>query len=293
MKKLSLFLVALTAVLSLTSCEDEKKPKFHPATSDSFEVYQPSFANQYYELTENGTFEIVCKSAPDYGAPIAPTTYGALVSLDPSFTETQEIQAENNASKVMIKEQYLAEAICKLMGLTKEDAGYEFTKTMPVYLKATCSIKDVAHSYVVSKNYCTLNNVLPYFAIPTPNFIYLVGAPEGWLGPSAGAADHYAEWRLFEKDDEIGSNIYYGTFHINAGEAMFRFYTALTGWDNDSYGSQANDNAKDFAFKDGENTLTMPMEKGKGSYNIPAWEGGDMEICVNMNAPMQVTLTKK
>lgn len=290
MKKISLFLVALAAVLSLASCEDEKKPKFHEASSDSFEVYEPAFQNQYYELTSTGTFEIVCKSAPDYGAPMGPTVYGAQVSLDPSFSTYEEIKAENSASRVMLRDEDLAIAICKLKGLTKDDAGYVFTSTLPVYLKATCSIEAIANSKVVSKNYCTLNKVMPYFAIPSPNFIYLVGAPEGWKGPSAAEADHYSAWRLFEKDDEIGSNIYYGTFQINAGDAMFRFYTALTGWDNDSYGSQADDNPVEEVL-DSNFSGTYELVKGKGSFSFPDWPGGLMTIRVDMNAPMSVSVS--
>lgn len=282
MKKISLFLIALATVLGLTSCEDEKKPKFQQATSDSFEVYEPAFANQYYELTEKGTFEIVCKSAPVFGAPIAPTVYGAQVSLDPSFGKFAEIAAENSASRIMFKDVDLAQAICKLLGLTKDDAGYVFTSAMKVYIKPTCEISAVANSKVVAKNYCTLNNVMPYFAIPSPKFIYLVGAPEGWVGPSAGNADHYAEWRLFEKDEEIGSNVYYGTFQVDQGSAMFRFYTSLTNWDTDSYGSQADDNAVDCAL-DANNSYAGPMVKGKGSFSFPDWPGGLMSIRVDMN----------
>lgn len=283
MKKISLFLVALATVLGLSSCEDEKKPKFHQASSDSFEVYEPAFANQYYELTENGTFEIVCKSAPDYGAPIGPTQYGAQVSLDPSFSNPIEIPAENTASKIIFKDSELAQAICKLKGLTKDDMGYEFTSTVEVYVKPTCEVPAVADSKVVAKNYCTLKNVMPYFAIPSPAFIYLVGAPEGWAGPSAGNVDHYADWRLFEKDDEIGSNVYYGTFEVGAGDgAMFRFYTSMTNWDTDSYGAQKDDNPVTCDL-DAANSFTGAVVAGKGSFSFPTWPGGKMDIRVDLN----------
>ena len=279
----------LCAVLGFTSCEDEKKPVFEKASSDSFEVYEPAFQNQYYELTENGTLEIVCKSAPNYGAPIGPTTYGALLSLTPDFTNTVEISAENNASRVMLREQEIAQGICTLMGLTKDDAGYVFENTVKIYLKATCRIAAIEDSYVVSKNYCTFNNVMPYFAIPSPAFIYLVGAPEGWLGPSAGNAAHYEEWRLFEKDDEIGSNVYYGTFEVPAGSAMFRFYTQMLNWDDGSYGPAADDNPVACEF-DGD-TYNGPLVPGKGSYNFESWPGGKMLMKVDMNKPMSVEFT--
>ena len=61
---------------------------------------------------------------------------------------------------------------------------------------------------------------------------------------------------------------------------MFRFYTDLTGWDKDSYGSQADDNPLDFELTDG--VYEGKVVAGKGSFNFPAWEGGQMTITVNM-----------
>ena len=71
---------------------------------------------------------------------------------------------------------------------------------------------------------------------------------------------------------------------------MFRFYTALTGWDADSYGSQVDDNALDFEFTDGQ--FSSRIVKGKGSFNFPNWAGGDMEMTVNMSdvENMQITI---
>ena len=291
MKKISLFLVTLCALLGFSSCEDEKKPVFLEATSDSFEVYESAFQDQYYELTEKGTLEIVAKSAPNYGAPIGPTKYGALVSLTPDFNEYKEIKAENNASRIMLRTEDISIAICQLMGLTKEDAGYVFNEPIKIYLKATCQVEQIANSKVVSKNYCTFNKIMPYFAIPTPAFIYLVGAPEGWVGPSVSAADHYETWKLFEKDEEIGSKVFYGTFEIPEGSAMFRFYTALTGWDADSYGSQADDNPIEFDWA-GEGAFTAPIVKGKGSFSFPGWKGGKMTIKVSMSGTPTLEIVK-
>ena len=296
MKKLSIFFASVLAMLAVSSCEDEKTPVFHQASSDSFEVYEPALQNEYYELTPDGTFDIDCKSAPDYGAPVGPTIYGAIVSLNDKFEETQAITAQNNASRMTFKTSDLAEAICKLKGLTKDNDGYVFTETCQVFIKATCRIDgfpvegDVDQSYVVSKNYVTLNKVMPYFAIPAPGYIYLVGAPEGWAGPTEGNADHYNDWKLFEKDDAIGSKIYYGTFEIGAGDgAMFRFYTALTGWDADSYGSQVDDNP--VAFTLDEAAAGLRMVKGKGAYSFPDWTGGQMSIKVDMSDANNMTVT--
>ena len=70
---------------------------------------------------------------------------------------------------------------------------------------------------------------------------------------------------------------------------MFRFYTALTGWDTDSYGSQEGDNPLEFP----ETDLGKPLKmvKGKGSYQFPDWTGGNMAIKVDMSDPNNMTVT--
>lgn len=296
MKKISLFLASVFALLCFASCEDDKEPVYTPASSDSFELLQPAFQDQYYELTENGTFEIDCKSMPDFagGHPVGPVIYGAQVSLSPNFVDAvideegnetpatyKTISASNSASKIIFKDSSLAEAICLLKGLTKDDDGYVFTATDTVYFRATCRVDGIDGSDVVSKNTVSLNQVMPYFAIPSPGYIFLVGQPEGWAGPTEANAAHYADWKMFEKDDAIGSKVYYGTFQVNQGDAMFRFYTALTGWDNDSYGSQSDDNPIEYDLTD--NTYSGKIVKGKGSFSFPTWPGGLMLVKVDMS----------
>jgi hypothetical protein len=119
-------------------------------------------------------------------------------------------------------------------------------------------------------------------------FIFLVGAPSGWTGPSADNAAHYEAFKLFDLED---NGVYTGTFTIKAGEAMFRFYTALTGWDADSFGSQTEDAPVDIALADG--VYTGAAMAGKGSWNIPDWtEEGKLAISVDVPNG-KVTFTKK
>ena len=61
---------------------------------------------------------------------------------------------------------------------------------------------------------------------------------------------------------------------------MFRFYTALTGWDEDSWGSQVDDNPIDQTITDGSWTGTLV--KGKGAFNFPGFAGGQMTVIVDM-----------
>jgi hypothetical protein len=114
-------------------------------------------------------------------------------------------------------------------------------------------------------------------AVATPRYIYLVGSPEGWAGPTEDQAEHYANWRLVDKTE---SGVYTGTFDMPAAP-MFRFYTALTGWDADSYGSQEDDNPIDYSITDG--SFNGSLVKGKGSFNFPDWPGGQLTISVDMN----------
>ena len=89
MKKLSIFLAGLVAVFGLASCENEKEPVYKAPTT--FELNVPVMENQYLELNEENTFELVASAQPDYGYS-AVTTYSALVSLTPDFKETYEMR---------------------------------------------------------------------------------------------------------------------------------------------------------------------------------------------------------
>ncbi|MDE5811477.1 MAG: SusE domain-containing protein [Muribaculaceae bacterium] len=274
MKKLSIFLACAVAFLGFTSCEEDKEPVYQAPTS--FELNTPALENQYIELTPDGTFDLVAKAQPDYGYS-AVTNYGCIVSLTPEFTEVREMEAAHQ-SKMTFKTSDLSQIICELKGIETEE-DYVEEGPIPVYFKGTAEIAGVEGSRIVSSNYVCLKQVKYYFAVPVPGFIYLVGSPEGWAGPTAGNAAHYADWRLFEADNAIGSQIYTGVFDLPAAP-MFRFYTDLTGWDADSYGSQEDDNPIDVEMTDG--VFESPIVKGKGSFNFPDFEGGEVTIVVNM-----------
>ena len=73
---------------------------------------------------------------------------------------------------------------------------------------------------------------------------------------------------------------------------MFRFYTALTGWDDDSYGTQVDDNPIEYPEYAG-GTSSFGMVKGKGAYNFPNLPAGQYTITVDMSDAnnMSVTIT--
>lgn len=287
----------------LASCSQDRDPVYHTPTS--FVLNVPAMQNQLIELADGNTLELIC-SQPDYGFAAA-ASYSAQMSLTEDFAESYDLTPLNeNLAKMQIPQSSVATGFCELMGVTSEEDfqanypnGFDVSK---VYFRAVCQIPGVESSRIES-NVVSYNYLKPYFAVAVPGYIYLVGQPSGWNAPDESQAEHYANWRLFEAPDAIGSKIYSGVFDIPATQEnedgsvtnwpMFRFYTALTGWDQDSYGVQEPDEAVQFpdAFADG--TFTHQLVKGKGSFWFPNWEGGKMTIVVDMSDPnnMVVTMT--
>lgn len=285
MKKISIFFAFLVVICSLSSCVDTREPILQTPTA--FNLNTPALAEQLYVLSEDGTIELTW-SQPDYGyAAIA--TYSVDVSLDPEFKTFEPLDGTYTLCTADVKQSLIAQAICKLQGYTKDNAdSYVETDPAPVYFRVNSTLKNIEGSAITS-NVIALKKVKGYKAIKAPGFIYLVGKPEGWAGPTASNAGHYADYRLFEADDAIGSKIYTGVFKIKANEAQFRFYTALTGWDADSYGIQAEDNPVDIALVD--DLYTGSLVKGKGSFQIPDWtEDADLKITVNMSTEGKYTV---
>lgn len=275
MKKLSILFACLVAVLSLNSCKEDTDPQYNNPTE--FKLNTPALASQYYELTADGTLDLSW-SQPDYGYAAA-AVYKVSISLLEDFSEAKELTSEYKLCYAQIPGSEIAEAICNLRGIESED-DYTDEPARAVYFRVSAKINGIEGSEIVS-NVIKIDQVKEYCAIQSPGFIYIVGALTGWTGPDAGAAGHYADFRLFESANAIGSKVYTGIFDVPAGQAMFRFYTALTGWDADSYGSQADDNPIDCALDGG--VYNGPIVKGKGSFNFPDWAGGKMKITVNMN----------
>lgn len=268
----------MLAVVGLTGCSEDTDPKYHNPTE--FVLNTPALQEQYYELTDGGQFQLTC-SQPDYGYS-AVANYSAEVSLSADFAQFESLTNTTPTQSIMVfKDSDLAVALCALNGIETEDQKDEYNArpAQRVYFRAVCELDGVEGSRIVS-NVVYLDQVKGYFAVPVAGYIYLVGQCEGWATPDASQTEHFAPWRLFEADDAIGSKIYSGVFDIPAGTAMFRFYTALTGWDNDSYGAQVDDNPVEFEFTDG--VFEGSIVKGKGSFSFPNWPGGMMTIVVNL-----------
>lgn len=274
----------MAVLLGFSSCSEDKDPVYKAPTQ--FVLNTPVFQDQYYELAPGQTFTLVA-SQPDYGYS-AITQYSAEVSLTENFENYIALPSTGTGTlaKMTFNDADLATALCELHGFDSED-NYQDLPAERVYFRAVAQLKGVEGSEIKS-NVVYLDKVKFYFAVAVPGYIYLVGSPEGWVDPTEDNAEHYAPWRLFEASNAIGSKIYSGVFNIPEAP-VFRFYTALTGWDSDSWGSQADDNPIEYEIVDG--SFTTGLVKGKGSFSFPAWTGGEMTIIVDMSVENNCTLT--
>lgn len=313
MKKIFNIIAALACVGSIfTACEESQDltdPKAQQPTDKNF-LNTPPTANYRYDLsgTESVTLSL---SQPDYGVGTVPT-YAVQLSLDPEFDGVPaqwryngaestpqnyiELPSTYTTTTITIAAREVADAINGCRGYNKLEQLDEDTYTDydgPVYLRVRSyfpgASDEVYDLYNVISNAITLNYVKAYPTIRVPGFIFLVGAPEGWAGPTPANAEHYENWKLFEADDKIGSQIYSATFDIPANQFQFRFYSALQDWDSNAIGSQDGDSPVDIALNDngiysGACVVGTESGKGKGSWQIPGWEGGEVTITVNTKA---------
>lgn len=291
-KYINVLMLLAVVVFGLCSCEDDKDPVLQKPTE--FVLNTPATANLYYNLTPSGTLNLTF-SQPNYGPGII-AHYFVQVALDEAFAEGKYVQLseEYATCSVNVPESSIAEAVCKLRGVTSED-NYTDEPARKVYFRVLSQVSDYlktddAASYDILSNVVVLNQVKEYFALKLPGKIYLVGSCSGWNEPSKGNADKYVGWTLEEAADQIDSKIYTGVFDIPAGQFQFRFYSALTGWDaGDSVGSQADDNPVDIDWIDGVG-YSGSVVKGKGSFQYSSWAGGKVKIVVNLKA-MTVEMT--
>ena len=288
MKKLSISLaLGLAALVGFTSCEEDRDPVYQSPTK--FVLNEPALQNTDIVLNPTGEIQFQC-SQPDYGYS-AVATYAMQMSLTEDFAKVYDLAPSSKATMAVInvKQSDVATGYCVLNGYESSEDWVPATD-VTMYFRATCVLDGVEGSSITS-NVVKLNKVTPYFAIPEPAFIYLVGSPEGWAGPVEANADHYAEWRLFEPKTAIGSKVFSGVFNLPAAP-MFRFYTALTGWDADSYGTQAEDNPIEYPeFTSGE--FSEPLVKGKGAYSFPNLPAGEYTIIVDMSDAKNMSVTIK
>ncbi len=289
MKKLSLYITFVLAVLGLASCSQDRDPVYQVPTT--YVCNDPVMQNEYFNLTAGNTLEF-STTQPDYGYS-AVAQYSAELSTTADFKEYYAIPALTpTMARFTIDQNKVAVGVCKLLNITSQDQwdaeNSEGLKDMTLYFRAVCQLAGVESSLIKS-NVVTYNHVsLNYFAEEKPGVIYLVGTPSGWASPDDSNAAFYTQWALSEDEDKIGSKIYQGEFQIDANPT-FRFYTALTGWDNGaSIGSQKDDAAMEKTFENG--SFSGKIVAGKGSFNFTNWPGGKMRITIDLSDENNMTI---
>lgn len=293
MKKIAFLMMAIGLALGFNSCSDDHDPVYKVPTN--FVLNTPAMQDQYIELTAGNVLELVA-SQPDYGYS-AVANYSAQMSLTEDFAEAYDLEATDGTAtkaRFVVKQEDVAVGLCTLKHIDSDDTFKEMYPdgmgAEKIYFRAVCELAGVESSKIYS-NPVSYNQIVGYFAIPTPGYIYIIGDVSGaWIEPSEGNAASLLPWRLYESNDAIGSKVYTGVFEIPAN-ATFRFYTALTGWSNgDSYGTQVDDNPIDFPDFTG-GSLNATAVNGKGSFHFPNWPGGTMTITVDMSDMNNITVT--
>ena len=298
MKKIFSLAMMLVGVLAtFTACDEDRDSNPVIKSPTTFTINQSPVADQYIQLSQKNNVNLTW-SQPDYDYN-AYATYKVQVGLvgddgkvtwqtkdgKPQFLTTTYTKANSNISG-----EEIAAAICDLDGFKDKtqyvDKGYRKVALRVYSCIETSMGEEIEGTGIMSSNYATFKHMAAYNAVKSPGFIYIVGSLNAksdgnWNEPNAGNTELFNSWRLFENADAIDSKEYHGTFEVPAGDLMFRFYTALTGWDADSYGSQKDDNPVEVSF-DASGSYEGKLVKGKGSYKFAGFAGGKVKITVNM-----------
>ena len=294
MKKiLSLALMLLGGIAMLTSCESDKDSNPTIKSPTKFTINTSPVADQYIQLAQDNNVNLTW-SQPNYGYN-AFATYQIQVGLvkDGQVTwyekdgQPKYLATTYTVCNANISGEEISEVLCALDGFkyAEDYVPQGFREVaLRVYASINNSMKaEVAGTGILSENYVTFKHMAAYNAIKSPGYIYLVGNCTDWQTPNAGNADFYSAWRLFEKDDAIGSKVYYGTFDLPAGDLQFRFYKALTGWDADSMGPQVDDSGVPSEFTGNIYEGAILTNKAKGTWLFSGFGGGTVEMTVDLN----------
>lgn len=259
--------------MAFTSCKQDTQPRLQEPTE--FVLNRPALADNLYVLTADNSIELTW-SQPDYGMGVV-ANYEVQISYTEDFAEFATIEGIFTSCDSFVSGELFALAMCELSGYESE-ADFS-NEPREVYIRVKSFIPGAEYATIYS-NVIKLNAVQPYFAVKLPDNIWIVGACQGW---SIGASE------MMLTETAVESRIYTGTFYINAGEFQFRFYNQLGSWDAWSIGAQDADNPVDIAFTDGlyEGPCFVGGDgdaKGKGSWQVADWAGGNVKMTVDLNS---------
>lgn len=287
MKIAKIYTVAAVVAMAAatTACSDVTTPKLQIPDAAEFKMVTPPLQDQYYKLTPTGTFDLAVNAQPSYGFS-AVTQYRVQVAmhLEDFADETKYRELTPVGSGTLVKMTFndidLAEAITDILGLTEDDRDSFNLGIIPLYFRGVAFIKGVEQSYVETSNIVSLNQVETFFSIAKPGALYVIGNYAGsWIAPEAANQEALEPYTLYENEDAIRSKIYFGTIDFGPGgqsTSVFRFYTALTGWDEASVGPKGgsdSDTPVQFPNFVAGSTLEQGLTSTKDSFEFPNYVG--------------------
>lgn len=159
----------------------------------------------------------------------------------------------------------------------------------------------VAGSVLLTVNLNTMTVTFEQGAVDYSKFpcIYLAGTPSGWTRPSAGNADAYANWKLY---DLKGDGVYVTVEPVALGaDNYWRFYKELGATDTDddwgkdgelpSIGANAKDGVNTEAVFEG-GVFTGTAVPGKGSWFVKTAITVNMAVDLSDENAFKVTFTE-
>lgn len=309
-------LLAAAGIVGAASCSDVTDPVLQTPDQKGFMIYQSPFENEYFELNEEATFELNLNEQPSYGVSVV-TQYRAEVALDPKEFDkegglTYQITPTGTGTmlKMEFKQSDMAAAITDIIvrqqaanGVTIEDADQYNALgigVLKVYFRGYAYVEGAENSPVYTENYVALNNVKSFYYVPKPGTIYVIGNYLGdWIGPDAANAEKLEPYVLSEKEKEVGSKIYYGTIDFQENSPVFRFYSALEGWDANSIGCKTadakpdSDEAQSFPDLSAGGEFDHDVMNTKNSFSFPGLTGGKLEIKLDLSASTKTEVKGK
>ena len=305
MKKISIFATLLMVLgLGMSSCKEDTQPRLSAPTE--FVLNTPPAAEQLYIFRANDKNQSLndiefTVSQPNYGLGCVPDYQVQVAKSKADFEAWDALISENGnedpanpflgtdgnplvstletiftTAKMTVSGDVFSGGVNAVYGLNEENYNGE---AVPVAVRVHAWLPNANYSSIFS-NIIELPQVSSYIPIAGPGEIYLVGEPQGWNVSES-------DMKLIET--EIGSKVYYGVFDIPEGKFTFRFYKELGDWESWSIGAQDDDNAVDISFTDGKYSGPVFMsagggdKKGKGSWACAGWEGGKLEVVLNLN----------
>jgi hypothetical protein len=180
MKRINIITALFAGLVAFTACESDRddNPTFVQPADGTFVLNTPALAGSIYDLEYSETLELSC-SQPAYGF-TAPTIYSVEVSLDETFTNSEELATVYNTALMNVDASEFAVATTNLaVANGKTEADFPYVGN--VFVRLNAKVADGLGE--ITSNVVELPQVKFYFALPPVNIpteLYLVGGFCEW-----------------------------------------------------------------------------------------------------------------